>query len=188
MRRWFIFIFIFITLFSCNNNLRKPLETSKSDILCITPPPEVYTSDIEASLDASAGKLKNIAEANISIKQKVEKIRETFKGIHSFEILEFRFCVMYINGLVDKEKYNELIDKVLPLLLKTGERLGDVTSEDTTKTDKHRPAAIKIKGGKNIIIKDNLVVGDMGLLDAENVENIEVDNNVLIPPEDAKKK
>jgi hypothetical protein len=56
------------------------------------------------------------------------------------------------------------------------------------RTDKQRPTAIKITGGKNITIKGNVGVGDMDLLDAENVENLDVDKNVLISPEDAKKK
>ena len=58
----------------------------------------------------------------------------------------------------------------------------------SAETDKQRPIAIKITGGKNITIKGNVGVGNMDLLDAENVENLDVDNNVLIFPEESKKK
>jgi len=57
-----------------------------------------------------------------------------------------------------------------------------------TSTEKQRPTAIKITGGKNITVRGNVGVGNMDLLDAENVENLDVDKNVLITPKDAKKK
>lgn len=53
---------------------------------------------------------------------------------------------------------------------------------------RQRPVAIKIKGGKNITIKNNVGIGDMDLIDAENVENLDADKNILITPNDTRKK
>lgn len=54
--------------------------------------------------------------------------------------------------------------------------------------EKQRPTAIKIRGGKNITIRGNVGIGDMDLLDVENVENMDADKNILITPKDAEKK
>ena len=54
--------------------------------------------------------------------------------------------------------------------------------------ERQRPVAIKIVGGKNITIKNNVGIGDMDLIDAENVENLDADKNILINPNDPKKK
>ena len=83
-------------------------------VTCIKPPPEVLTSALEAKLDASVYKLGQIVNANITTGQKIEKIRETLPGVQSFEVLEYRFCRMYTNGLIDKLTYNNLVLKVLP--------------------------------------------------------------------------
>ncbi|CAH1091333.1 hypothetical protein [Candidatus Nitrotoga sp. 1052] len=85
-----------------------------NSVTCIKPPPEVLTSGLEAKLDASVYKLGQIANANISSGQKIEKIRETLPQVQSFEVLEYRFCRMYTNGLIDKTTYNELVRQVLP--------------------------------------------------------------------------
>jgi hypothetical protein len=74
--------------------------------------------------------------------------------------------------------------------------LGDMAQPSTpqpsgssqTSNGSQRPTAIRIEGGKNITIKNNVGIGDMDLIDAKNVENLDADNNILINPDDAKKK
>ena len=48
--------------------------------------------------------------------------------------------------------------------------------------DKQRPTAIKIKSGSNISVRNNTVIGDMDLLDAEDVHNLDAVGNKLITP------
>ncbi len=66
--------------------------------------------------------------------------------------------------------------------------VGKQSSAVQERQERQRPTAIKIKGGKNITIKNNVALGDMDLIDAENVENLDADKNILITPVDKKKK
>jgi len=63
-------------------------------------------------------KLKDIAKANVAVSQKVEKIRETLPGVQSFEVLEWRFCTMYANGLITNPEYVDMVKQVLPVVTK----------------------------------------------------------------------
>ena len=87
---------------------------AQGGVTCIKPPPEIFTTAIEAQLNASTPKLGEIAKANLTANQKVEKLRETLPEVQSFEVLEYRFCRMYANGLIDKPTYNDMVKQVLP--------------------------------------------------------------------------
>jgi len=95
-----------------------------------------------------------------------------------------------------KEKTN------VPSTLSESEQKSSTTAEGTApapreeaagksssmSNERQRPVAIKIKGGKNITIKNNVGIGNMDLIDAENVENLDADKNILITPNDTTKK
>ncbi len=101
-------------------NMRSTTDTKVSSanvgerISCISPPPEILTAGIEAEITASSEKLEEIASANISASKKLKLFREVFPGVHSFEVMEYRFCRMYANGLIDKDTYNEFVRLLLP--------------------------------------------------------------------------
>ena len=65
-------------------------------------------------------------------------------------------------------------------------RIAPTTGGETT--DKSRPTGINIIGGKNITVRENVCNGNMDCINAENVENLDVDKNILITPKDAEKK
>jgi len=78
------------------------------------------------------------------------------------------------------------IDKYNEKLLNTPEKQpAAIKSQDN---DLKKPTMIKIKNSKNIKVEGNIGVGDMKLLDAEKVENLDAKNNILINPKDTDRK
>lgn len=82
---------------------------------CCIPPGPDFIPETEAKLNLST--LQKIVNASISLEQKVQKIKETTPELQTFEVLEYRFCVMHAKGLIDAPTYNELVKKVLPIVL-----------------------------------------------------------------------
>lgn len=64
--------------------------------------------------------------------------------------------------------------------------VGTQPSTIQVELEKQRPTAIKIIGGKNITLTNNVGIGDMDLIHAENVENLDAGGNILINPTDIK--
>jgi hypothetical protein len=64
----------------------------------------------------------------------------------------------------------------------------ETDNKSINSVERQRSVAIKIVGGKNITIKNHVGIGTMDLIDAENVENLDADNNILINPNDQNKK
>lgn len=47
---------------------------------------------------------------------------------------------------------------------------------------RNRPTAIHVEGGSNIIIRNNVGIGDMDLIRVKDVENLDAQGNALIDP------
>ena len=85
-------------------------------VTCFQPPPDVYISEVNASIDAKIPVIAEHLEAITSVNSKVERIREELPSLNSVEALEFRMCVAYGNEAINSEQYNRFVENILPLM------------------------------------------------------------------------
>jgi len=80
----------------------------QSCVHCPEPTVIHMSSEMSAKVDA-------IFKMNIAYEKKVEEIRQVLPAeLQSFEVIDYRACKAYQNGLIDKQRYNELVNGVLP--------------------------------------------------------------------------
>lgn len=95
------------------------LQSCAHSTNCPEPTAVKISSETSTKIDA---RLIKAANMDASFEKKAEQIRQSLSPeLQSFEIIEYRACTAYQNGLIDKERYNELINIVLPLILKPGQ-------------------------------------------------------------------
>ncbi len=93
--------------------------TKKDSVTCIKPPPEYLATYGDISGAAITQKLGEIAKANLTASEKVQKLRDTLPNVQSYEILDYRLCIMYANHILDRSAYTNMIQEVLPHLFAT---------------------------------------------------------------------
>lgn len=142
MLRKIILPLAMLFLVSCAPIGRHPEFYERTDgakvikVTCINPGDNVYTSKVKATIDANAEKLKVVVNAGIGFDKKIDEIRKLFPGMNEYEILDYRFCLMYANGAIDGNKYTELIQKVIP-----GLKSNAITLPTPTSTTVPQPGA-----------------------------------------------
>lgn len=129
---------------------------TKSDINWIKPGSKLYSLDLD------------LAKSEIDSLQKYEWLKGIAKVHPEIEYEE-------------TETFGEPSTETLILLCIYKEDFPLLQQPKDT-PERRKPIAIKITGGKNIIIRDNVGVGNMNFLDAENVDNLNADRNILITP------
>lgn len=87
-----------------------------SEVTCVQPPPDVMASERRLGIDAQIDSVIGIVRSGLSTGTKYERIRAETAGVQAIEILEYRMCVAYTNGLLDRESYQEFLREILPLL------------------------------------------------------------------------
>jgi len=118
-----ILLAITISLISCAST-RKKVKLTKPDgtkITCFQPPKDVMTENLEASIEAKIPYVKEQLDASLSLENKTKRIRDEISGINSVEVLEFKMCVAYANGIISSQEYNQFFSQILPLLKNSNE-------------------------------------------------------------------
>lgn len=84
---------------------------SGEEIPCVRPPAEVITTVVggTANLASDIDSLGKILNANLTAERTVQRIRQEVPGAQHFEIVDYRMCVAYANGIVDSERYRDWI-------------------------------------------------------------------------------
>lgn len=98
---------------------RKKEEFERSDgikVTCFQPPPDVYISEVNASIDVKIPVITEHLDALTSVNSKVERIREELPSLNAVEALEFRMCVAYGNEAITPNQYNRFGENILPLM------------------------------------------------------------------------
>ena len=112
-------------LTSCNMFLTAALLTSCSllrpdpiiikEVTCIKPPEDVVIRNAEASVDLTVKKIGQLLKASSSVRLDPVRVREISNDVNDFEVVEYRMCVAYANGIVSREQYSKFLTEFLPL-------------------------------------------------------------------------
>lgn len=110
---------------SCSLGLpseRKPEEFALNDgtkITCYAPPPDVIVKGGKANLELTAKRLGTLLQATGGVGLNVERIRQELPPeVSAFEVIEFRICAQYGNGVLSKEEYHAFTEQILPAYTK----------------------------------------------------------------------
>jgi hypothetical protein len=63
----------------------------------------------------------------------------------------------------------------------------NLLKDTNTGIENKRPAMINIRNSKDVSITNNVGIGNMDMINADNVEGLHADKNKLVNPDDAKK-
>ena len=91
------------------HEIQKPDGTT---VTCIEPPPEVVKkASVATDIDASAKEIGALAKASVRGEVSPERIREKLpSNVAAFEVIEFRLCMGYANGLYSPQEYRAFLD------------------------------------------------------------------------------
>lgn len=88
----------------------------------------------EANAKVRGGQIEKIlTDASISIEKKADKIFNLYDTVGNFSAMNYEFCWMYKNGVISCTRYNDLVDKVMPLIVQPK------TSSEEKKVEKKEP-------------------------------------------------
>lgn len=130
-----ILVLMFLGMLGCQNlddrgiNVNPPTKEGVTLKECVKPPPQHYTQEIQAQLDASIPRLEIIAKADVGVIRKAVEIRKVLPGLQTFEVLDYRFCVMNRNGVINDDQYLELVKESLILLKDSVSQGSDLVAE-----------------------------------------------------------
>ncbi len=86
---------------------------------CEKPPSDAYTTDLQAYLEARVPAIKKLAvDATLGFRRKAEKIYGILPGVYNFRVLEYTFCGMYRRGDINHAQYLQLVQYVLPIIVR----------------------------------------------------------------------
>jgi hypothetical protein len=100
-------------------NKREAVELTRPNgekVVCFIPPADVMTSERDIQVKAAIPKIKDVLNTSTSINEKYQRIREEIPNLQTIEVLEFRACVAYANGLFTPSNYMDLVNNILPLI------------------------------------------------------------------------
>ncbi len=106
---------------SCSSPSKRTLNEfilkDGTKIQCAEPPPDVVAKGIKVNAEVAAQKVGNLLKGTGGVDVDVERIRqEVPPDVSTFEIIEYRICIQYVNGLLSKGEYNSFTRQILPAL------------------------------------------------------------------------
>lgn len=85
-------------------------------VKCIEPPADVILKSGDAKVNAAVKGIGELIKAESTMKVEVQKIRELSAGVNNFEVIEFRLCTQYGNGVLTPQQFQRIQDEILPML------------------------------------------------------------------------
>ena len=106
------------TLLGCTLNRERLVTTDTADteFVCAAPPPEVVATSGSLNADADITGVVEVAKANISVEQKIQRIRESTDGTFTFQAVEYRLCLQRTQGFLSEDNYVQMLTDILPKL------------------------------------------------------------------------
>jgi len=162
----FIVLAGMIFLLSCpgpsSRNIVQIERPDGTKVKCVEPSPAVFTSSVKAKADASIPKIKEILKGEVAYEQKVERIRNEMEGLYSIEVLHYRLCIDYGNGILDESSYKSFFEKILPLL-KQSVNIEPLVEHGSLVQVKQSPGSSVVSAGRDLIIEGDFVIieGDL---------------------------
>lgn len=121
---WFLPLLLLVAA-SCSMGSpseRKPVEFVLSDgtpVKCFMPPPEIIAKGGKANIDLTVLRLGQVLEAKAGGGLDVEQIRRELPvEVSQFEVVEFRICAQYGNGVLSKQAYQAFTEQIIPAYTK----------------------------------------------------------------------
>lgn len=88
-----------------------------SKVQCAEPPPDVVARGIKLNAEVAAGRVVSLLKGTGGVDVDIERIRqEVPSDVAAFEVLEFRICAQYGNGVLTKEEYRAFTERILPTI------------------------------------------------------------------------
>lgn len=121
-RNMVLFILLFPLVTSCNApSNRIPIELNRPDgqkVTCMQPPPDIIAKSASAKVDLAVKHLGEIVKGSIDSRTELERIRrEISPSVADFEVIDFRLCQQYANGVLNPGEYQKMVADLLPKLL-----------------------------------------------------------------------
>jgi ankyrin repeat protein len=115
-----ILILLLATLVACaaQPSARTPHQMTRTDgisVRCLEPPPDVITRTQSVNIDLAVKNLGDVVRGSAGTQLDSERIRTISAQVADFEVIEFRFCMQYANGVLTPEEYRRFL-RLLPLL------------------------------------------------------------------------
>lgn len=106
---------------SCTSPSKRNLvEVTLKDgtkVQCAEPPPDVVAKGIKVNAEVAAEKIGNLLKGTGGVDVDIERIRqEVPSDVSAFEVIEFRICIQYGNGVLSKEEYRSFTNRILPAI------------------------------------------------------------------------
>jgi hypothetical protein len=102
---------------------RIPVEYTLKDgtkVTCLGPPPDVIAKDVKVDAVIQAAKIGTLLKGTGGVSLDIERIRqEVPPDVSSFEIIDDRLCLQYVNGVLSKEEYHSFTEQILPAYKKS---------------------------------------------------------------------
>jgi hypothetical protein len=84
-------------------------------ITCLEPPADVILKGGRVNAELTATRLVTLLKATGGVDLDVERIRQEMPPeVASFEVVEFRICAQYGNGVLSKEGYQAFTEQIIP--------------------------------------------------------------------------
>lgn len=96
---------------------------------CVKPPPDVVASGATLNLDATVTKVVEAAKVNAGANVTYQRVRAEIPNLYALQVLDFRICLQYGNGVLTREQYQERALGVLKLV-EEGLKSGDKSAEN----------------------------------------------------------
>jgi hypothetical protein len=82
---------------------------------CFEPLQAVIVKGEKANLELTANRLETLLRATGGVGLNVERIRQELPAdVSSFEVIEFRICAQYGNGVLSKDEYRAFTTQIIP--------------------------------------------------------------------------
>jgi ankyrin repeat protein len=120
-RRILIILLAFLaTAVACaaHTSNRKAHQMTRADginVRCLEPPPDVIAHSQSLNIDLAVKNLGEVVRGSAGTQLDSQRIRNISAQVADFEVIEFRFCMQYANGILTPEEYRRFL-QLLPLL------------------------------------------------------------------------
>lgn len=100
-----------------------PVEYTLKDgtkVTCVGPPPDVIAKDVKADAVIQAAKIGTLLKGTGGVSLDVERIKEEVPpDVSTFEIIDDRLCLQYVNEVLSKDEYHSFTEQILPAYKKS---------------------------------------------------------------------
>lgn len=97
----------------------KQIRTGSTDVVsCPRPPKEIMNTAVQTEADVLVKEIGKIVKASGRVSIDPQRIRQELSPkVASFEVIDYRMCIHWANGVLDTEHYQKYLTDIAPTLL-----------------------------------------------------------------------